>query len=66
MEEPFLSALIADETEAAIANEPLDCALWHNGAPYVYNKAKFRHLRQYCGSIRGVQCFVSKIGQNLD
>src|SRR5262245_28430552 len=42
MKEPFLSAVITDESEPAIANKPLDSAVWHRASPCVYNISKIQ------------------------
>jgi hypothetical protein len=34
MEKPFLSSIVANETEAAIPNEPFDGSAWHGRAPF--------------------------------
>ena len=52
MEEPFLPAVIADEPEPAIPNEPFDGATWHSATPcdsrscstIAANFAIFRHV----------------------
>jgi hypothetical protein len=41
MEKPLLSPIIANETEAAITNEPFDDSARHNVLPLFYNNAKF-------------------------